>query len=124
MKKDHLRTVKFHNGHTLTTWDVHETDRYGKSVLGYELSTPDGTVVFAGEDFYCSPCYAIDSDDCLRSILGFLTLRPGDTDDEYFEKYTPEQLAWAIENGEYAGLWAQDDEPEPWEQTDQPEVEE
>lgn len=43
----------------------------------------------------------VDSDDCLRGILGFLTLRPGDTDLEYFEHYTEEQLGYLAEVGEF-----------------------
>jgi len=31
----------------------------------------------------------------MRALLGFLTLRPGDTDVEYFDAYTPEQMEFA-----------------------------
>jgi hypothetical protein len=34
---------------------------------------------------------ADDSDETVRGLMGFLTLRPGDTDDEYFENYTKAQ---------------------------------
>lgn len=117
---EHLRTVTFAGGHKLETWDTGRCDRMGKSILRYELSTPDGAVVFGGEDFACSPMSAIDSDDCLRAVLGFLTLRRGDTDSEYFDRYTPAQLAWRDEHAEYAGCWALDegDVSEPWETTD------
>jgi hypothetical protein len=40
----------------------------------------------------------------VRALMGFLTLRPGDTDDEYFDRYTPDQLAFADEHGEFLGL--------------------
>lgn len=33
-------------------------------------------------------------------MLTFLSLRPGDTDRDYFDRYTPEQLDWARAHGE------------------------
>jgi hypothetical protein len=63
-------------------------------------------VIFEGEDFSCSPMIAIDSDDSLRSLLGFLTLKPGDTDRDYFDDYTPEQLAFAENEAESLSIWA------------------
>jgi hypothetical protein len=44
--------------------------------------------------------YAIDSDKAVGSLMGFLTLRPGDTDSEYFESYTPEQMHFAETHAE------------------------
>lgn len=35
-----------------------------------------------------------------EAVLGCLSMKPGDTDPEYFTDYTPEQLSWAKENGE------------------------
>ncbi len=81
----------------LTVWDT------GKSCLGYELvMVTDGApvVLFTGEDFGCSPLYAIDSDETMGAIMGFLTLRPGDTDSEYFANYTPEQLEYCSQHAE------------------------
>jgi hypothetical protein len=63
--------------------------------IGYELAGPDGAPIFRGTDFRPSPLWAIDSDDALRALLGFLTLRPGDTDREYFADYTAGQRAFA-----------------------------
>jgi hypothetical protein len=56
--------------------------------------------LFEGEDFACSPCHAIDSDECIASLMGFLTLRPGDTDAEYFESYTPQQIDYCEQHAE------------------------
>ena len=56
---------------------------------------PEHSVLFAGEDFRPSPMHADDADETLRGLLGFLTLRPGDTDREYFADYSPAQLAFA-----------------------------
>ena len=90
---------------TLTLWDTHRVDRLGKSILRYRLTENcpiDGkTVLFEGEDFACSPMHAVDSDYAVAAVLGFLTLRPGDTDAEYFESYTPRQLEFCAQHAEY-----------------------
>ena len=106
----HLRTVilrPYRKGmgpaFRLTTWDTNRCDHYGKSILRYQLDIlPGGPAVelFSGSDFACSPMHAIDSDRALASLLTFLTLRPGDTDREYFDAYTPEQMAYANEHAE------------------------
>lgn len=95
----------------LTTWDTGRTGFGGKNLVGYRLSMGGGdkrsesvtgqpavwVTVFRGEDFACSPLHAIDSDMVIASIMGFLTLRPGDTDSDYFADYTPEQIEFAQE---------------------------
>lgn len=83
----------------LTTWDTNRRGFGGKYVLGYRL-TMDGTTVFEGEDFGCSPMHGIDSDETIEGIMAFLTLRPGDTDPEYFASYTEQQLTYCSEHAE------------------------
>jgi hypothetical protein len=90
----------------LTTWDTHRRDEYRKHILAYRLSFgmgPDWTkdrVLFEGEDYHCAPGHAIDSSEAVAGLMGFLTLKPGDTDEDYFKDYTPEQL-------EYCAQWAE-----------------
>jgi hypothetical protein len=117
-----LRTVRFapfrsnigQPTFTLTTWDTYRTARDGKAVLGYRLSIHEHTnsagkpikrartsILFEGEDMYCSPMHSIDSDQTVLGLMSFLTLRPGDTDSEYFEPYTPNQMAFAEGYAEY-----------------------
>ncbi len=89
----------------LTTWDTGRTWRNegSKSLLGYRLTMHEQgkrTTLFEGEDFGCSPLHAIDSDEAVAGIMGFLTLRPGDTDRDYFADYTEEQMAYCLEHGE------------------------
>jgi hypothetical protein len=74
--------------------------------VGYRFTGPDGVVIFEGDDFGCSPMHAIDSDDCLRGILCFLTLRPGDTDADYFADYTETQREFAATDAEALSTWA------------------
>ena len=89
---------------TLHTWATTRRDDRGQTVIGYELRqhTPGAKPItlFQGEDFCASPMDADDSDEALAALLGFLTLRPGDTDDEYFEDYTPTQLAFCEQHAE------------------------
>lgn len=70
--------------------------------VGYRLIMKGKTVeiLFEGEDFGCSPLHGIDSDDCVKSLMNFLTLRPGDTDAEYFANYTQVQKDYCDEHAE------------------------
>ena len=89
---------------TLTVWDTGRTDRDGKHRLAYRLTQTavngQRTVLFRGDDFHCSPMHAIDSDAAMKALMAFLTLKPGDTDAEYFSSYTPEQLAYCDAHAE------------------------
>jgi hypothetical protein len=60
----------------------------------------DNLDIFWGEDFACSPMHAINSDDCIHGLMGFLTLRPGDTDPEYFENYNAKQKDFCSKHAE------------------------
>lgn len=87
----------------LRVWDTYRRDGYGKCILGYSLfrCEPETLLeLFAGEDFHNSPMHAIDSDATIAGLMGFLTLRPGDTDQEYFDNYTPEQLDYCSQHAE------------------------
>jgi len=108
-----LRVVRIDNGlrepHTRTyvlhTWDTYRIGQYGRSILGYAFGREGEAPIFVGDDFSPPAGVAIDSDDTLRSLLGFLTLRPGDTDADYFAEYTDAQLAFADGEAEALQLW-------------------
>ena len=105
---EHLRTVKLESSegdYTLATWDTYRRARFGQSTLRYEFTDPKGSVVFEGEDFSISPYVSVDSDEALKALLGFLTLKPGDTDDSYFEKYSAEQMDFAESMAEELSLY-------------------
>ena len=80
---------------------------YKVSLSLYELHSPNvpcrigyrmlwkGKVIFEGRDFGPSPLHAIDSRETALAVMGFLCLRKGDTDKEYFEGYTEKQRAWS-----------------------------
>jgi hypothetical protein len=81
--------------------------RNGREYLAYRF-THNGTVIFEGDDYGPSPCYAVDADKNVAGLLVFLACKPGDTDDEYFESYTPEQLEWAEQHGEALYLYVEE----------------
>lgn len=96
-------------GFTLTTWDTCRTDLRGQTIIGYALhEMRTGRVIFRGEDFAGSPLCADDSDDTVRSLMTFLTLRPGDTDAEYFDGYTEEQMDFCRSHGEALMLYVEE----------------
>lgn len=67
-----------------------------------------GKLLFSGEDFGPAPMHCIDSDHAVEALMSFLTLRPGDTDEDYFKNYTPEQLAFCDEHAEALSACVQD----------------
>lgn len=73
----------------------------------YEFYHKD-ELMFAGNDFSPSPMHSSDSNEAIASLLSFLSLQPGDTDDEYFEDYTSKQLEFACDHGENLMLWVSD----------------
>jgi len=89
----------------LELFDTGRQDWRGQGRLAYTF-TDGGKVIFEGSDFCGSPLHADDSDQTLAALLGFLSLRPGNTDREYFDNYTPEQLDWARANCEELSLIA------------------
>ena len=108
----HLRPYRKGAGPTFTlrVWD---TIGYGlgRARLAYALTMREGgkrTVVFLGSDFSPSPTDAIDSDDAVASLLCFLTLRPGDTDSDYFASYTPDQITFTERHAEALSIAAFD----------------
>lgn len=76
------------------------TDRDGKDLIAYQLYDSDwhDNPVFEGNDFHSPNGYSME--ESALSLLGFLTLKEGDTDSEYFEQYTPEQIKWRDERAE------------------------
>lgn len=98
---------------TLRLYHTAEARRDGKTRVAYDLRmhTRDTrkhrtatVVLFDGDDFGCSPLHATDSDACVRGLMTFLTLRPGDTDAEWFANYTDEQRAYCDAHAETLSL--------------------
>jgi hypothetical protein len=92
-------------GFTLKLYDTNRPNGRGRTYLAYKFYDR-GELIFRGEDFSPSPMYCDDSPETVTALLTFLSLRPGDTDREYFEGYSPRQLAWCRERGEELGMYA------------------
>ena len=106
---DVLREIDV-DGYRLLTWDVHRM-RNDRDMIGYRLTNPSGQVIFEGEDIGNSPLDAVDSDETVRAILRFLTLRPRGTDRDYFAGYTPEQMEFVNSDAERLAIYALPDGP-------------
>ncbi len=79
---------------------------FDRPKLGYAYwHGTDEVPMFMGDDFSV-PQMRKNDISAVQDLLGFLSLRKGDTDDEYFEKYTPRQLAWRDEHAEELGSYA------------------
>ena len=94
------------------TWSWHGFDvairfnRHGKvtahtailrDYYDYVVLTPPVNgkrVRFTGNDFSPSPLYAWDAPETMLSLLGYITVQEGDTE-EFFAKYTTAQTEWA-----------------------------
>jgi|SoiMethySBSTD1v2_1073268.scaffolds.fasta_scaffold4385316_1 hypothetical protein len=85
------------NGFDLRMFDGGE-DEDGRQLVTYTFSdlgwTTEGRRLFVGGGYRPSPLHAVDSQESIAGLLGFLALREGDTDSEYFEGYDERQLAW------------------------------
>lgn len=112
-----IQLVPYNDGRKwrLRLWDAQRAHRPGASQAGieYEFTAPDGSIIFSGDDYGCSPMNAIDSDACVRGLLGFLTLRLGDTDADYFDNYTDVQRGFAATDAEALSMWALDPSDDP-----------
>lgn len=65
-----------------------------------------GNVVFPRGSTWCGMPRgsSLDGNEAKELVASLFAMRPGDTDREYFDSYTPEQLAWAEANGEELGI--------------------
>ena len=112
-----LRNVSLSDTFILSTWDTFQRTQNGRYLIGYRLEH-NGTAVFEGEDFACGMSTAIDSDEALRGILGFLTLGEHDVESEYFDEYTTAQLVFRDTWAESLSMWAHDEGDAEFEEID------
>lgn len=87
----------------LFSTDVWGDRRNGRTMIGYRLTQYDNgkaTVLFDGDVLGPAPGLSEDSDRTVACIIRFLTLKPGDTDAEYFSKYSAEQLEYVRCHGD------------------------
>lgn len=93
----------------LELYDVCRCDRAGRHGVGYRLLQQNNEgeryrqlfdSLQSKRDTHVYTPRAVDSDDTVRAVLGFLTLRLGDTDREYFAEYTEVQREFRDEHAE------------------------
>lgn len=91
-------------------WDSNTTDQRGAPVVYWRLyECYDGrgikpVLVFDGlaepHKWRCSGWFSVDGDEAAECVLKFASLQPGDTDPEFFEDYSPTQIAFVEAYGE------------------------
>lgn len=89
-----MKTYTF-DGYTVTLQALNKRMKTGQIKVAYEFKTPEGETLFKGEDLGASPLHAPESLDSAKALLNFLTLKPGDTDEDYFDSYTARQMEFA-----------------------------
>lgn len=67
-------------------------EEYGQWRIGYKFED-NGQVIFEGDDLEVAHHEPVGLS-TVEDALSFFSLEQGDTDDDYFDSYTPEQLAW------------------------------
>jgi hypothetical protein len=100
---------------TLELWDLQTTDSAGRYGVGYKLTEKRPGQKRARTLFECKspPCavyahLAVDSDAMVLDVIRWLTLKPGDTDAEWFANYTKDQLDFANSDAEALQVTAED----------------
>lgn len=109
----------------LSLTDTGRVGEYGKHVFHYKLTMtnpevisedairpPQTTTLFEGEDFQAHyrpdhPQGLHNLNSLVDDIMCFLTLRPGDTDEEYFKDYNEMQLEYCKQYAEELSCEAQ-----------------
>ena len=96
---EHIRTWAA-GAFRLALYDTHRRDGFcGKDRQAYEFFHDD-RLIFQGEGFFASPLHSLDGDETVAALLAFLSLRPGDTNPDWFAAYSAGQRAWCREHGE------------------------
>jgi hypothetical protein len=105
-----MNTYEF-DGYKMTLQDLGVDGNQKKHRVAYAFSDPNGKKLFEGRDLFASPMHDPESLESAKALLSFLTLQEGDTDDEYFDNYTPDQLEFRESlDCEYLKAYTMDDE--------------
>jgi hypothetical protein len=86
---------------TLILWDGNARDEAGRYCVQFRLlwsTMPEPLFDVDAGPFHGH--VSVDGDKAIVGVMGFLCLKPGDTDPDYFDKYTPAQLEWAETHAE------------------------
>lgn len=86
-----MSTLYEFDNYKLTLQALGRRDSYNHEMVRYVFSAPNGDVIFSGDDFGASPLHDTEGEESAKSLLGFLTLKVGDVDEDYFQNYTDKQ---------------------------------
>lgn len=111
MNHDHLFTLrvqafKGESAIVIHAFDANHTDpQTGHMRIDVEVRQ-GGKVIFPRGATYCAVnrWTAIDSKAAKSLALSLVAMKPGDTDIEYFNGYTTEQLEWAEKYGDHLSI--------------------
>lgn len=86
---------------TLLVWHAggQQSGLMWRDKLGYCLRM-NGAILFSGEDYLPACALDITGVEVVEELLGFLTMRPGDTDSGFFDGYTLGQSVFAEKHAE------------------------
>jgi hypothetical protein len=107
----HLFTLRVKLGGGIATIHAYEAGRTGPHHTKVELELRHGgeTIFPRAGSYVGIPGHeTIDGDGAKRCALGLFALKPGDTDAEFFERYTPEQLEFVRTWGEELSMIAEE----------------
>lgn len=85
----------------INAYDANNVGSYGHSRVDIEVKQ-NGKVIFKRGDLYVGipSGHSIDDGYVKEAVLSCVAMKPGDTDREYFDSYSQEQLDWANQYGE------------------------
>ena len=76
-----------------------------ETYLAYRLFCR-GKLIFEGDRYLASPSHSVDGVRNVQELLGWLSLKPGDTDSNHFADYTPAQFDFAVKHGPELSLYS------------------
>jgi len=99
----------------IRTWDTGQWDMFttGKYRLAYclvEIKGNSEEIVCCGDDFFVASGKCIDDLETIATIGDFLTIQPGEVEEEFFAYHTDRQMSFLEDHGEAlkcsVGEWA------------------
>lgn len=95
--------VKLSFGRNVTIRAYELFHKHTNSHMYFTVEVLEGRkVVFPKGELYAGVAgHSIDGKAAKELALSLVAMKPGDADEEYFADYTPDQLEWASENGEW-----------------------
>lgn len=80
-------------------WQIVSDGWPAKNKINIEVRQ-GGKVIFPLGSLWCATPRSIDGIEAKELVMSTVEMKPGDTDKDYFNSYTPEQLQWALKYGE------------------------